>query len=386
LRTSSNAYPPKHTDIGNIRIIAFGPGYGESLLLYLPGFGWGVIDSCLCKTAGENINPALEYLKSESVNQLEFLVLTHPHEDHYLGMEQIIEHYMGKIKRIAYYSGDGLREYRAYLEKQYFLNNGVLLEKLGKILGKVEIAKGKGSQVIRIAERTEIIRRGNFGANDVEMLALSPSEESVRRYVEILFRAIPKLNGDKLKELSGSQHNLLAAAIWISFNKTRIILGSDVEQGDSNGLTGWSKIISSIDGPDLSAHFVKVSHHGSSNAFHRNAWEKHAANNFPIAIITPYVKLEIPLPTEDNIEQIAKYSHPVVVTSKHHLSHAKKIYARSVLKHTQMMGMRKLKIISEDQEISSWVSVSISSLNGSVVDCVAGSSAYWANHNAAVFC
>ena len=69
-----------------VSVTVFGPGFGESIVIYIPYLGWGIIDSCLYKVKGNTINPALEYLKSENVTHLSFLILTHPHRDHFQGL------------------------------------------------------------------------------------------------------------------------------------------------------------------------------------------------------------------------------------------------------------------------------------------------------------
>jgi len=102
-----------------VNVVVFGPGFGESIVLYVPNLGWGVIDSCTYKKKNVTINPALEFLKSLHVSSLAFVVLTHPHRDHFQGLGLIIDHFLGQIQRICYYSGEGIREYRLFLAKKH---------------------------------------------------------------------------------------------------------------------------------------------------------------------------------------------------------------------------------------------------------------------------
>jgi beta-lactamase superfamily II metal-dependent hydrolase len=67
----------------------FGPGIGESQVLRLPGNYWMVVDSCV---GGEVVLP-LELLRECEVEALHLLVLTHPHADHYQGLEQIMTYF-----------------------------------------------------------------------------------------------------------------------------------------------------------------------------------------------------------------------------------------------------------------------------------------------------
>ena len=330
-------------DENTVRLVAFGPGFGESIALYIPEVGWGVIDSCLVKNNNKRLNPTLEYLKSNNVNQLAFLVLTHPHQDHYLGIDHIIKHYLGRIERVCYYSGQGIRKYRTYLAKNELLGERGIRQ-LANIFSEFEKAKNAGANIITISERTEIIRRNKFGQHYVEIVALSPSAESEDLYSDLLFGSIPKKDGDTFKLLPDSDHNLISAAIWCSIGNLRIILGSDVETG-KNQKTGWIGILDNVDCPDLSSQLIKVSHHGSPNAFYKNAWEKHSSGTSPVAIITPYNRLKNPLPSEKGLRRIAKYSEIIGITSKPKYVKPKKVYDRSVIK--KLHGIRDWKCLVE---------------------------------------
>jgi len=362
-------YEQDNGDVVNIAV--FGPGYGESIVIYIPGLGWGVVDSCTSKIKGIRSNPSLEYLKSKDVRRLAFIILSHPHEDHYLGLDQIIDHYLGRIERICYYSGDGLREYKQYLVKKEVLGSPDL-RGLAAIFKKFEEAKNEGANIIRIAERTEIIRKTKYKNYEIEIIALSPSSESIRKYTELLFESIPKEDGDVLKPLSDSQHNLLSSAIWCSIGNLRLLLGSDVEIGDDEH-TGWEGILRNADSPNLSSHLIKVPHHGSSNAFYEPAWEIFSQDTLPVSIITPYVKLLDPLPRESDLKQISKYSNFVAITSKAKTVKPKKIYDRTILKH--LHGVRNWKCLLEDDQVG-YVSLYLSIDTGSIVNLELVSQAY----------
>jgi len=318
-----------------VRIAVFGPGFGESIVIYIPGLGWGVIDSCL----KNNNNPALDYLKKNNIRNIAFLILSHPHKDHYEGFDQIIDEYIGHIDRICYYSGDGIREYREYLIRQEILNYPGL-KQLSDLFKKFEAAKNNGAQIVRIAERTEILRKNIYGENEVEILGLSPSAASVEKYKKLLFDAIPKNEGDTLNFLTDSQHNLISAAIWCSVGNIRLILGGDVEIGDDDHV-GWKGIVNNIDSPDLSVQFIKVSHHGSSNAFYKPAWEKHCKHTKTIAVITPYNKTADPIPRKPDLERITQHADDIFVTSTTIHQKQKKVYDSIVVKNTR--GVREWK-------------------------------------------
>ena len=88
--------------------------YGESIIVHLPNDTWGVIDCYGPPPASDpdpEKNPTLQFLIKRGVKELEFLCLTHPHQDHYRGMSHLLEHFP-KIKyfwRSAGMSSEDLR-------------------------------------------------------------------------------------------------------------------------------------------------------------------------------------------------------------------------------------------------------------------------------------
>jgi len=56
----------------------------------------GIID---CKKIG-NINPTLEHIKKISISKIDFIVLSHPHHDHYSGMLELLDYCEEKGIRI----------------------------------------------------------------------------------------------------------------------------------------------------------------------------------------------------------------------------------------------------------------------------------------------
>src|SRR5579872_584692 len=66
-------------------------GVGESIVIRMPGEGWGVVDCYSRCAADPDANPTVRFLRDRGVVRLEFLCLTHPHDDHYRGMSHLLE-------------------------------------------------------------------------------------------------------------------------------------------------------------------------------------------------------------------------------------------------------------------------------------------------------
>lgn len=165
---------------------------------------------------------------------------------------------------------------------------------------------------------------------------------------------------------------MLLSAIWCSIGSLRLVLGSDVECGDDNQ-TGWNGILNNIDCPDLSSHLVKVSHHGSSNAFHEPAWEIFSRDARPISVITPFARLADPLPQDSELQKIATYPNVVAVTTRTEFVKPKRIYDRTILKHFR--GVKKWRCLLEHEK-TGYVHVSFCVDDGSVINLDAVPPAY----------
>lgn len=70
-----------------IAVHVFGGTMGESIVVEFPDGTCGVID---CHTqSGTNLekNPVCCFLSQRRIKQLDFVCLTHPHDDHFSGLQ-----------------------------------------------------------------------------------------------------------------------------------------------------------------------------------------------------------------------------------------------------------------------------------------------------------
>jgi hypothetical protein len=91
---------------------------------------------------------------------------------------------------------------------------------------------------------------------------------------------------------------------------TGLVLGGDVESA------AWAQSIAKCASLnlDLSAHFVKVSHHGSTNGYCSGLWERFAAADRPTATVTLYRRSG--LPQREAMDHIGKHSRQIFVTNR----------------------------------------------------------------------
>jgi beta-lactamase superfamily II metal-dependent hydrolase len=366
--------PPRPEEL---ELTLFGPGYGESVVLHIPGLGWGVIDSCIWHPPRRPAkNPPLEYLRLLSVESLHFIILTHPHEDHYRGMAEILRAYRGRIRYVSRYHGEGVRELKVYLARQRLAGRSGMAS-LGDVFTAMEDAKESGAYELRLSEMTHIIDRQNLQVGDspsfdVQMIALSPSAESGERYTNLLRQSIPNV-GERLLPLKDELHNYIASAILLVAGQVRVILGSDLESGTTDQM-GWRGVLSNPDRHNLSADLVKVAHHGSSNAHSQRAWQLHGEGGLPLAALTPWNRGAKPLPQDSDIERLKGVSAQVGQTAAVRTQRPEDTYSREVAK-TLHAAARNWRVITPAHQVGA-LRIRFH-LDGTIVEQRAFPPAFW---------
>jgi len=111
-------------------------------------------------------------------------------------------------------------------------------------------------------------------------------------------------------------HNLISPVIVIEYGRTRVVLGGDVER------ESWGDILDDMTNkwhgaPRLSCQFFKVSHHGSTNGYTQDLYERFVCEGRrPIAAITPYNRNRSPLPSLDGLTHIKARVSKLYVTNR----------------------------------------------------------------------
>ena len=195
---------------------------------------------------------------------------------------------------------------------------------------------------------TQIIPRKYASVNgrtfEVEVLSLSPLAEDEESYVDVLRRALPETNR-QLEEIPDHKHNLIASALWISVGEVVVILGSDVEKGETQS-SGWRGIVRSVDRPDLCVNALKVAHHGSPSGHCKIAWEEHCKRGKITSVVTPYNRGPQARPSMDDIQRIGSYSNRIGLTSHIRYLRPLEVYDRAVARRLP----KKWKVIEPSKE------------------------------------
>jgi hypothetical protein len=305
------ALGPEFLDRTALTIILCGVGFGEGALVALPDKGWLAIDGSGPKSQPPSVT-LLEKLIGDDL--IDAVLLTHPHEDHYYGIVELLDHpvlgpRVQKVGCVAEYVGT-----KSTLDLERDARHGALdLEDprvrtdLGRTLTVLERIKTTWSDTpaCRLP-----LRRGL-------MLPLSATGVSA----EVLWpepKAIHKLFGapaDTKKVLAHA--NQLSAVIELRFGKTRVLLGGDLPYLHAGTLldSGWHPVIEAA--PGLNAHTgLKVPHHGSVEALAPALLAKSAEGSPPRTwMVTPFNKHELPFEPKGGGQQLLEKEEEFLLTS-----------------------------------------------------------------------
>jgi len=301
------------TDLSRLAIHVFGAGKGESIVLNLPNGKWGVVDCFAGSSADASTNPVLQFLHDQGVEQLEFLCLTHPHDDHYKGMSQLLETFPVRyFWPSAGLSGKHFSQLVQYLQVEALgtaqpSDEESALE-FAKIFGLVKRKRTNQNPPLReqIPGPTVQLYPVPFDPSaEFQIIGLAPSGDQAARYNEGLLRCFDE-QGVIRRPLSPEHHNIISSALLIVFGQTRIVLGGDVERD------GWRDAIRDMGADYLAAHAVKVSHHGSANGYCEGLWPTFASRGRPTGVVTAYISQSLPRRTA--LEEIAQHTDRLLTT------------------------------------------------------------------------
>jgi len=189
-------------------------GYGDAILLELPGGGNAMIDVGGSSSAAK----VVEVLKGLGISRLDFVVITHSHENHSGGLEEILKHFEIVQVYVNAEHSEGREGYSA------------LLSEIQKSLIPVTVL-WRGEEI-------------DLESEDIRILVLNP------------------------RILSGSA-NEDALSLLLDYGKTRFWLTADIQaQGQDEIIREFPEV--------LSADCVQVPHHGGmlSESFTSMAQDK----------------------------------------------------------------------------------------------------------------
>jgi beta-lactamase superfamily II metal-dependent hydrolase len=240
----------------SIDIYLFHCGHGDTILVRLPGDRWGLIDCFLPEQFGIREN-FFKFIKDKDIKTFDFIFQTHPHYDHYHGMQAVIEHFLESGEKIGDYIDTGLNAQRA----RDLLQNRPGAAEYGTLQDRLEeLDEAKRLKLYDLGVRSiPYFPKGFRG--QIEFVPIGPDPGEKRRIISSDLRKLVKNSRARLEA------NKLSLIIVLSANIDNctlgVLLGADAGIKEIHmGIDHWKQYcrdMSRVSKFDV----IKIPHHGS---------------------------------------------------------------------------------------------------------------------------
>lgn len=217
----------------------------------------GIVD---CKLKGKT-NPVVDYLKNTTYPEITFLVLSHPHDDHYSGYLELLEYLETAnkpIRRMAHtLMFNGVESYWKYFEV-----STKATDLLTSIKKKWHELNGK-----KFIKRMDALNDGKAMRIDesLTVTSLAPSPAEIKLYFEKV-----KLDEITNEKAASRAANLFSTVLKLTFGDYNYLLTSDAE---NSALTGALER-EAHHFEDVKYHVCQLAHHGSAKNYTPKFWNK----------------------------------------------------------------------------------------------------------------
>jgi hypothetical protein len=301
-----------------IEVSAFGPNYGECIVIHLGNGNWVVVDSC--HHEGEPV--AIRYLKAlglDPAKSIRAVIATHWHDDHYRGLSQILANApAAHIWIAAVLTNSEFFRFVARTSKNKTSVAGHKLTEFSKIIDDIRRRHNSGQINFGFASARTLIFRldGSISGHghSCEVLTLSPSQGDTLDFLTRIAAMTPRSNQTK-RAVPSPSPNQASIATLVSVGPLGILLGADVENS-GRPTAGWEAILGAhkLQAAGPQSGLYKIAHHGSETAHNENIWNTLLTTN-PLAVLTPWRKGGHRLPTIQDIRNILQLSNDAVSTA-----------------------------------------------------------------------
>jgi len=307
-----------------MKIIFKNVGQGDTIIIQwkkLEDNFVGVID---CKKHNTN-NPLIDYLIKNQVKKIYFIILSHPHIDHFSGLLELLDYCQSKDIKIKYFL-HSLNIHSSYLNWANIDNDSNnLLEKI--IVKSVEFYN---SQIIY---RIGYISLGfNLPLNnEFNLSALSPSDDECRLFMKIVdyFKL-------EIPNKCSQAANLLSSVLKVHTKESYILLTSDSTKEVFNRFR--TRLIEEFKEKLL---LCQIPHHGANNNHDIEFWKS--------------LKKELNCPSVISAGNHKKFNHPDYNVVDDYINAGYKIYSTNNVNgninlFSKSSKSRKLDFVSKVKE------------------------------------
>lgn len=229
-------------------------GQGDSIILeweYQGKKKVGIID---CKSKGAR-NPVLEHIKD--YKEIEFIILSHPHLDHYSGMEELLEYIAEKSIEINQFAHT-IKEIGMQYWEWFEVGNDDS-EKLARIIKLANLLYEKG--LLKQFEYPIVNWQVDL-ADNIYLKSLSPSHDEIKYYQESV-----QLDSRIHKKDASRAANYLSTVFKLKIGNEYMLLTADAEN-----LT-FERIEKRGHLKGIEFKVCQLPHHGSQKNYYEPFWQ-----------------------------------------------------------------------------------------------------------------
>lgn len=215
----------------------------------------GIID---CHS--ENLNPALQHVKKHVKDEIEFIIISHPHFDHFSGVLELLNYCRSSsiaIKRFGFTFNTAV----SFVYQQFYsFGRQKSLFDLFEFISS-DKRKAEKNRTIKsstsIRDTTENFNYSEFdlifrGPRDMDLIGL---EKSLGKFGSGTIKSLPDLN-------------VYSTIIEILKDGKSVLCTADAPTAAFKGLFNFYKKRDSL------FHLVQIPHHGSRHNFYQSFWNK----------------------------------------------------------------------------------------------------------------
>lgn len=293
-----------------LKVVIFGRGTGESILVELEQNEWMVVD---CFRNPHSKKPAaITYLENKGLDPqtcIKKIVITHFHQDHIAGMLELIQNssptadvYISRALTVS-----EANEYYSTLDSLHSEPENSGVSELCRIL---EYLYDNDRKVTRL-DQNKVIHNGQ----DYLISAISPSDVDSDKSQATFISLLSECDRGTTPQASKINPNHFCVVLSIQCKQTDsfALLGADLEvTKDNQG--GWDAAMNSIMAPKAnSIQLFKIPHHGSETGFHQKTWDSHVKKDQVVSVLTTFDRQS--LPRDDYIKIYGGYSKHLLATT-----------------------------------------------------------------------
>lgn len=240
-RPLATTIPPTTPDAApragpTLKVHVLGARKGESIVLELPDGRWGVIDCYARNVERPDSNPTVRFLRQANVERLEFVCLTHPHDDHFRGMSDLFVVFpVAQFWRFGSWSRQQLREllFGVGVEaKRGGKDETRSADDLRRTLGLVrDRSRQRGLRFVSVTDCKMLLDGPVRDGPRITIRSVAPSSARAEAYqAAVLRHAIWERDlASAAVEPPRPRHNEISIALVVEFGAARLVLGGDVD-------------------------------------------------------------------------------------------------------------------------------------------------------------